>query len=57
MINNADGANDAVLKLDNVCYYYKAYNDDGTVGKQVGVENVTLEIKRGSFVALVGHNG
>ena len=46
-----------IIKLDNVSYYYKAYNDDGTVGSAVGVENVSLEIEEGSFVALVGHNG
>ena len=46
-----------IIKLDNVSYYYKAYNDDGTVGTAMGVENVTLEIEQGSFVALVGHNG
>ena len=46
-----------IIKLDNVSYNYKAYNDDGTVGSVVGVENATLEIAEGSFVALVGHNG
>ena len=46
-----------IIKLDNVSYYYKAYNDDGTVGTAMGVEGVTLEIEQGSFVALVGHNG
>ncbi|MCH5156508.1 MAG: energy-coupling factor transporter ATPase [Clostridiales bacterium] len=47
----------AIIKLDNVSYYYKAYNDDGTVGTAMGVEGVTLDIEQGSFVALVGHNG
>ena len=46
-----------IIKLDNVSYYYKAYNDDGTVGTAMGVEGVTLDIEEGSFVALVGHNG
>ena len=46
-----------IIKLDNVSFYYKAYNDDGTVGSAVGVENLSLEIAEGSFVALVGHNG
>lgn len=46
-----------IIKLDNVSYYYKIYNDDGSVGQQIGVENVSLSIKEGSFVALVGHNG
>ncbi|MCM1289781.1 MAG: energy-coupling factor transporter ATPase [Corallococcus sp.] len=46
-----------IVRFDNVSHYYKAYNDDGTVGQAVGVEGVTLELERGSFVALVGHNG
>ena len=46
-----------IIKLDDVSYFYKAYNDDGTVGSAVGVEDVSLEIQEGSFVALVGHNG
>ena len=46
-----------IIKLDNVTYYYKAYNDDGTVGQAMGVEGVNLAIEEGSFVALVGHNG
>ena len=46
-----------IIKLDNVSFYYKAYNDDGTVGQAMGVEGVTLDIEQGSFVALVGHNG
>lgn len=46
-----------IIKLDNVSFYYKAYNEDGTVGRAMGVEDVTLSIEEGSFVALVGHNG
>lgn len=52
-----DSTNNTVIKYDNVSYYYKTYNDDGSVGRVVGVENATLEIEKGSFVALVGHNG
>lgn len=46
-----------VIKLENVSYFYKAYNDDGSVGSAIGVEGVTLSIEEGSFVALVGRNG
>lgn len=47
----------SIISLENVSYYYKVYNDDGTVGRAVGVSNVTLAVDEGSFVALVGHNG
>ena len=46
-----------IIKLDNVSFFYKAYNDDGTVGSATGVENVSLSIEEGTFCALVGHNG
>ena len=46
-----------IIKLDNVSYYYKIYDDNGAVGQAVGVEGVTLSVEEGSFVALVGHNG
>lgn len=45
------------ISLDNVSFYYKSYQDDGSIGQVIGVENVTLNILEGSFVALVGHNG
>lgn len=50
-------APETVVEFDNVSFYYKVYTDEGTVERAVGVENVTLSVERGSFVALVGHNG
>lgn len=50
-------ADDVVVQFNDVSFYYKTYNDDGTVGKAIGVENASLCVKKGSFVALVGHNG
>ncbi|MCX4286156.1 MAG: ATP-binding cassette domain-containing protein [Clostridia bacterium] len=46
-----------IIKLDNVSYYYKTYDDNGASGVIAGVEGVTLSVEEGSFVALVGHNG
>ncbi|MDE7454839.1 MAG: energy-coupling factor transporter ATPase [Clostridia bacterium] len=46
-----------IIKLDNVSYYYKLYDDNGVAGQAIGVEGVTLSIEEGTFVALVGHNG
>lgn len=53
---NQDSTNN-IISLKDVTFYYKAYNEDGTIGRQIGVDNVSLDIARGSFVALVGHNG
>ncbi len=46
-----------IINLQDVSYYYKAYDDNGAVGQVVGVEGVSLSIEEGTFVALVGHNG
>lgn len=53
----AANSSETVVQFDNVSFYYKVYNEDGTVQKAVGVQDVTLSVKQGSFVALVGHNG
>jgi len=57
MTENESLNDGAVIELRDVSYYYKTYNDDGSTGKQVGVENVNLSVEKGSFLALVGHNG
>ncbi len=46
-----------IISLDNVSYYYKVYDESGKRTFHAGVKNVTLDIQKGSFVALVGHNG
>lgn len=46
-----------IINLQDVSYYYKAYDDNGAVCQVVGVEGVSLSIEEGTFVALVGHNG
>ena len=46
-----------IIQLTNVSHYYKTYDEEGNSSKVVGVENVSLSIKQGQFVALVGHNG
>lgn len=46
-----------IIKLQDVSYYYKIYDDNGAVSQAIGVEGVTLTFEQESFVALVGHNG
>ena len=44
---------DTILKFDNVTFRYES--DDTTLPP--AVENLSLEIKQGEFVAVLGHNG
>lgn len=44
---------DAILKFDNVTFRY----DSDEEKLPPAVENLTLEIKKGEFVAVLGHNG
>lgn len=44
-----------MIKAENVHYYYKKdYNDEV---KTAALEGINLEIKKGEFVAIIGHNG
>lgn len=44
--------NDVLISVENASFNYK--NGDEKI---VGVQNLSLEIRRGEFVALLGHNG
>lgn len=47
-----------IIKLENVTYKYRVYQDDGApTVEETGLNNVSLEIYDGEFLALVGHNG
>ena len=46
-----------VIEVKNASFEYKTYNDDGTTGALVAVDDVSFDIFKGQFVALVGHNG
>ncbi|TJX62321.1 energy-coupling factor transporter ATPase [Soehngenia saccharolytica] len=43
-----------MINIENVSYEYKSYVDD-TI--QLAVKDLSLEIKRGEFLAILGHNG
>ncbi len=49
--------NNIAIQVTDATHYYKVYNEDGTIGQAIGIEGVTLTVTKGSFVALVGHNG
>lgn len=43
----------AMIKAENLSHIYS----DGTVFRQVAVDNVNLEIEKGEFVGVIGHTG
>jgi len=45
---------ESIIKTENLAFSY--YTADGSVSKPV-LNNVNLEIKAGTFVAVIGHNG
>lgn len=47
-----------IIKTENVVYEYIRRDEDGNVeGITKAVDDVTLEIKQGEFIAILGHNG
>lgn len=47
-----------VITLKNVVYNYKDYDDDGReIQTHRGVNDLSLTVNEGEFLALVGHNG
>ncbi len=50
--------NMSIIKTKNVVYEYIRRDEDGNVeGITKAVDDVTLDIKQGDFVAILGHNG
>lgn len=48
---------DSIIKADNLTYYYSD-EPDAISGKIVAAVNgISVDIKRGSFTAIIGHNG
>ncbi|WFA10443.1 energy-coupling factor transporter ATPase [Tissierella sp. Yu-01] len=43
-----------MIKLENVTYEYKSYIDDSIL---TAVNNINLEVKKGEFLVILGHNG
>lgn len=45
---------DIMIKIENVSYEYSSYIDESI---QLAVKELSLEVKRGEFLAVLGHNG
>ncbi|HMM69615.1 energy-coupling factor transporter ATPase [Gudongella oleilytica] len=43
-----------MIKIENVSYEYSSYIDESI---QLAVKDLSLEVKRGEFLAVLGHNG
>lgn len=46
--------NDIMIKLENVTYEYKSYIDDSIL---TAVKDMSIEVKNGEFLVILGHNG
>ncbi len=47
-----------IINTENLIFEYSVYDENGDeVGRNRVLENVTLNIKEGGFVAVLGHNG
>lgn len=46
--------NEIMINIENVSYEYKSYVDDSI---QLAVKDLSLQIRRGEFLAILGHNG
>ena len=47
-----------IVKTDNVVYQYERRDEEGNVeGYTTAVDHVSLDVKEGTFIAILGHNG
>ncbi len=47
-----------IIKIAKLIYEYTKYGEEGdVVGKTRAIDDVSLEIEKGDFVAILGHNG
>ncbi|MEG1846074.1 MAG: ATP-binding cassette domain-containing protein, partial [Oscillospiraceae bacterium] len=47
--------NENIIEFQNVCYRYE--EDEGEKKLPLAVNDVSINIKKGDFVAILGHNG
>lgn len=48
----------SIVKTENVVYEYERRDEEGNaIGVTTAVDHVSLDVKEGSFIAILGHNG
>ena len=48
----------SIVKTENVVYEYERRDEEGNViGMTTAVDHVSLDVKEGTFIAILGHNG
>ena len=45
------------ISVQNVTFQYESQNESGTVIKNPVLNDISFDIKKGEFVAILGHNG
>ena len=45
------------ISVQNVTFQYESQNESGTVTKNPVLNDISFDIKKGEFVAILGHNG
>ena len=47
-----------IISIKNLVHRFSKYGDNGEeIGEKTALEQVSLDIEKGSFVAILGHNG
>ena len=47
-----------IVQTDNVVYEYERRDEEGNaIGVTTAVDHVSLDVREGSFIAILGHNG
>lgn len=49
--------NNSIIKIENLSYTYSSETDNGTYEEIPALKNISFDIRRGEYIAVLGHNG